>query len=488
MKFEGIQISAELVESFAGVYLSPMYDDAQPVPDFHRECWESYCSDVANVARAAPRGHAKSTALTHDFGLAAACFRYESHILIVSATEDLSMSHLGDISKELHDNEELRADFGIAEFLVDAKSEIIVRCTDGYEFRLIARGAGQKLRGMKWNGRRPGLIICDDMEEDEQVENADRRAKFRKWFMRALMPLGRRGCKIRWHGTILHTESMLSHIMRDKEWDSKLYKAHRAFDDFSEILWPDMWSEERLRKKQREYVQQMDPAGYSQEYLNDPMDSNEAYLRREWFIDMSDDDFESEKIVCAAADFAISTKDRNNRTSITVGGKDRENVVCILDQHVGRWDSTEIVEELFDVYNQWHPDIFWVEDGVIWKALWPVIRKEMQKRDQWINFVAKTPQKDKAARGRAMQRRMRGGGMRWPFEAHWFPGMREELLKFTPHSEATLDDQFDSCAWLMIGFEELSEVEDEDFEEPWEQEMRAADPRHQIGRNQTTGY
>jgi len=276
--------------------------------------------------------------------------------------------------------------------------------------------------------------------------------------------------------------------MRDKEWDSKLYKAHKAFDDFTEILWPQMWSEERLRKKQREYVQQMDPAGYSQEYLNDPMDSNEAYLRREWFIDMSDDDFESEKVVCAAADFAISTKDRNNRTSITVGGKDRENIVSILDQHVGRWDSTEIVEELFDVYNQWHPDIFWVEDGVIWKALWPVIRKEMQKRDQWINFMPKTPSKDKAARGRAMQRRMRGGGMRWPFEAHWFPGMREELLKFTPHSEATLDDQFDSCAWLMIGFEELSEVEDEDFEEPWEQEMRAADPRHQIGRNQTTGY
>ena len=141
-----------------------------------------YCSDHRLVGIAAPRKHAKSTALTHDFVLANVCFQVESHVLVVSATEELALAHLGDIAVELRDNDELRQTFGIKTFQTDSKSEIVVVCNPskdyplGYTFRIIARGAGQKLRGLKWRGRRPGLIICDDMEEDEQVENYDQLA------------------------------------------------------------------------------------------------------------------------------------------------------------------------------------------------------------------------------------------------------------------------------------------------------------------------
>ena len=66
------------------------------------------------------------------------------------------MAHLGDIANELRDNDELRRSFNINKFIVDSKSEIIVRCHPdkeypvGYTFRILARGAGQKLRGLKW--------------------------------------------------------------------------------------------------------------------------------------------------------------------------------------------------------------------------------------------------------------------------------------------------------------------------------------------------
>lgn len=483
-----MHLSAALIESFSGVFLSPLYDDPQPTPECHREWWEMYCSPAANVAIAAPRGHAKSTALTHDFVLAAVCFRFEPHVLIVSATEELAMAHLGDISKELHDNDDLRREFAISSFLVDSKSEIVVRCTDGYEFRIIARGSGQKLRGLKWNGRRPGLIICDDMEEDEQVENADRREKFRRWVLRALMPLGRRGCKIRWHGTILHEDAMLARLMKDKSWTSKLYRAHASFSDFSSILWPEMWSEERLRAKQQEYVEQGDAPGYSQEYLNDPLDATNTYLQREWFLPMRPEDFDSNKIICAAADFAISKKDRANRTSLTVGGKDARNLLHILDQRVDRWDSLEIIQEMFDLQRQYNLDVFWVENGQIWNSLWPMLKKEMQARNIWINFVTRTPITDKASRGRSLQRRMRASGTRWDTQAHWFPGMQEEMMRFTGHSDAALDDQFDSAALLSLGFDDFSQVEDEDLMSEDEADMLYNDPRKSIGRNQVTGY
>ena len=489
-----VALTWELLEGFAGSFLSPMYDDVQPTPQCHREWWEMYCSDVVQIGIAAPRGHAKSTALTHDFGLANVLFRVEPHVLIVSATEELSLGHLGDMAKELRDNDELREAFLIDKFLVDSKGEIIVRCKlqqgeiHPYEFRMIARGAGQKLRGLKWNGRRPGLILCDDMEEDEQVENTDRRAKFRKWVMRALLPLGRRGCKIRWHGTILHEDAMLARIMKDPTWVSRLYKAHEAFDDFSNILWPEMWSEERLVAVRNGFLAQGDPAGYSQEYLNDPFDNTEAYIRKEDLLPMDDEDRKQDKILAVGCDFAVSKKDRANKTSFTIGGKTADNFVHIIDQRAGRWDTLEWMEVMFNIQATHHPEYWFVEDGVIWKSMWPTLKKEMRERDTWMNFVATLPVKDKATRGRPYQKRSRSGAMKYDKEADWWGVYEGIILRFTGTSDAVQDDEFDSTALLVKGFDTVADVEIEDFEDDEYWEMKKADPRVVDGRSSVTGY
>lgn len=167
MNTERVKLTAELLEAFAGIYLSPMYDSPVATPDFHRQGWALYCSDAQYASIAAPRGHAKSTSFTHDYGLATVLFREQDYVIVTSATEDLAIGHLGDIAKELRENEDLIRDFQIEKLLVDSKTDIIVKCLDGHEFRLIAKGSGQKMRGVKWNGKRPGLIIGDDLEEDE---------------------------------------------------------------------------------------------------------------------------------------------------------------------------------------------------------------------------------------------------------------------------------------------------------------------------------
>lgn len=483
-----IALTAELVEAFAGTFLSPMYDDVQPTPQCHREWWELYCRPDPYVGLAAPRGHAKSTALTHDFALASALFRVEPHILIVSATEELALAHLGDIAKELRDNDELRQAFAVEAFVTDSKSEIVVRCTDGYQFRLLARGAGQKLRGLKWGGRRPGLIICDDMEEDEQVENFDRRQKFKKWVMRALLPLGRRQCKIRWHGTILHEDAMLARLMKNKTWTTRLYKAHEGFDDFSAILWPEMWSEQRLRLVRQGYIEEGDAAGYSQEYLNDPFDNSEAFLRKDDFVAMTEDDLAARKKVAVGCDFAVSKADRANKTSFTVGGRDVSNLLHVFDQYSGKWDTLEWIDVMFDIQQKHSPEAFFVEDGVIWKAIAPTLYKEMQLRDCWLNCQPINPIKDKASRGRPLQKRMRAGSMRYNKRAEWYPGYEGVMLRFTGRSDAMQDDEFDSTALLVKGFDLLSELEEEDFIDDEELAFLAQDPRALAGRSAVTGY
>lgn len=483
-----VQLTAELIEAFAGTFLSPRYDNAKPTPQFHREGWKLYASSIKQAGACAPRGHAKTTAFTFDYILAEVSFRVSDYVILIGSTEDKAAEILSNISEELHSNTDLRREFGITGFETETKTDVISICDDGHRFRILARGAEQKIRGAMWNGKRPNLIVCDDMEDDEQVENKDRRSKFRRWFFRAAKQSLSKSGKIRVHGTILHDDSLLARLRKNKAWTFLFYKAHRAYNDFSDILWPAQWNEDALRAIRTEFEEDGDSGGYSQEYLNEPRDNADAYLKKEQFLPMRPEDFEKQKIYYAGADFAVSKADAANRTSFTAGGVDVDNVTHIEGQVVGRWNTLEWVDEMFDFYTRWEPEFFFVEDGVIWKAVYPIILTEMQRRDQFINFVPMTPVKDKGVRGRALQKRMKAGAVRYNKETSWYPGYEDELLKFTGTAQATLDDQFDSTATLMLGIERRPDIDEEDFIEPEEEEILSYNRRLRGHHDTCTGY
>lgn len=486
-------LSADLIEAFAGTFVSPRYDNRAPTPQFHRDAWELYAGKHPQCMVIAPREHAKSTSLTTVYILAEVLFRTSDYVILLGSTEEFAAEQLGNIADELRSNDDIIREFGIDRFLIDSRTDITVQCIDGHTFRILCRGAEQRVRGRLWKGKRPNLLVGDDMEDDEQVENADRRRKFRRWFFRAAkQALGRYG-RTRVHGTVLHDDSLLSQLRKNPSWKHLYLKAHAAFDDFSEILWPEQWPESRLRERRQEFIDAGDAAGYSQEFLNDPLDSSEAFLKREDFRRMEDWDYETAKVVCAAADFAVSKADRANRTSFTIGGKDVDNLLHFLDQRVGRWDPVEWMEIMFAIQERWNPEVFWVEDGVIWKSMKGMIYREMQIRDIRINIEPVLPVKDKATRGRSLQRRMRAGQCRFDKRADWYPGMESELLRFTGFAAATLDDQFDSAALLSRGFDDFAHLEAEDFMDDEERELEAGFLRTRPaatsnGRSSVTGY
>ena len=85
-----LELTAALIESFAGTFLSPKYDNPAPTPQFHREAWELYVSSHPQVMCIAPREHAKSTALTMDYILAEVLFRTSDYVILVGSTEEFA--------------------------------------------------------------------------------------------------------------------------------------------------------------------------------------------------------------------------------------------------------------------------------------------------------------------------------------------------------------------------------------------------------------
>lgn len=472
MKYRPVKLTADLIESFVGTFLSTRYDRPCPTPEFHRKAWALYASDWPRCEVIAPRDHAKSTGLTFGYGMAEMMFRTSDYGIITSSTEELAQEQLSNISEELHENEDLRAEFGPFDFEVDTKTDIIVCCPDGHRFRILAKGAEQRIRGRIWKGKRPNLFLGDDMEDDEQVENADRRRKFRRWLFRAALQALGKGGKARVHGTILHDDAALSRLRRNSAWRHLFFKAHKGFDDFSEILWPERWNEKELRAKRQEFIDDHDASGYAQEFLNEPLDTDDPYLRREDFLSMSDDDRALQQLLAAGWDFAVSTEQSANHSACVVGGKDVANRILVRDVRKGKWHALRLIDEFFLVRERWNNPVQFVEDGVIWKTLWPMVSKEMLRRDKWINFVPLPSVKDKATRGRIMQRHHRAGAMLFDKETDWYPGYEMELLKFREDVEATEDDQFDATSLLCRGFEQMPEVEADDFDTDEEVDFR----------------
>jgi len=352
---------------------------------------------------------------------------------------------------------------------------------------IIAKGAEQKIRGRKWRGKRPDLIVGDDLENDEMVDSEHRRNKFRRWFFNALLPCGSDTCEYRIVGTILHDDSLLQRLIDSSAWTSVVFRAHKAINDFSEKLWPEKFSTERLKSIKKLYEEDGNVDGYSQEYLNEPITEGSEYFSKVDFVpipaDAAGTTIQPRREYYAGVDFAISKDSQANATAIVIGGMTDDRLIDVVDVRTGRWDGKEIIDELFHAHNRYGINLFFLEKGAIEKAIGPFAIDEMHKRGIFLNFQTMPPTTDKVARARSIQGRMRSGGVRFDKNGDWYHHFEAELIRF-PRGKA--DDQVDAFAWLGLGVNEMitANTDLEQYDEDWEEEFG----HEETGRSRTTGY
>jgi predicted phage terminase large subunit-like protein len=503
-------LNAGVIEGLVGSCLLKRFDGQAKIPDCHRQWWELVTGPEKFVAIAAPRSHAKTTAISLSYVLASVLFRNKKFVLLVSDTETQASLFLGSIKQELSENSDIidlfgikRDEKGIVKFKKDTESDIIVEFEDGASFRIIAKGAEQKLRGLIWNGSRPDLIVCDDMENDELVMNKDRREKFRRWFMGALLPCRSTNGEVRIVGTILHMDSMLERLMpkdsdkqtiieglktystRRQMWRSVKYKAHNP--DFTQVLWPERHPADSLRKIRQEYIEQGLPDVYSQEYLNVPIDEARTYFKRSDFLQMGEEDFKKKKNFYVACDLAISEKEKADWTVMGVGGVDEDGVLHIVDIIRDRMDGLEIVNTMLAVQRLREPEVFGIEEGQISKSIGPFLNLAMVEQNTYPTILGLSPHKsDKASRARSIQARMRAGAVKFDKGADWYQTLEDEMMRFPRDRH---DDQVDAMAYLGLIVDRMyaAPTKEEMAEEEHERDLEDSGLNNQ-GRNEWTGY
>lgn len=391
----------------------------EEAPTFHREITDimnevSVDKVNAKIAAAAPRSHAKSTYLSKAFPVHEIVYRKRKYTIIISETPAVSKANMEWIRNQLKYNRKLRADFGPLlspkdqSNITDNSEAFIAWHPDGDSRKQIAlveaASTGQALRGRNWNGTRPDLIVCDDLEDARPGGNAstpEQRQKLRDWFSQTVMPLGdpkgKRTAFV-YMGTTVHHSALLMNVLYNRsDFTSKVYRAIIEHPQRQ-----DLWEQCRLIYVERENPNRLDDAkafyseneaemlrgsrvlwpevqplwklmtwkwdngskAFNTEYMNNPIDEESMIFNPELFTYYEGvyTDFDHETYdISMGVDFAMG-KERGDYSAITVVAKHKQNgSMYVIDSYGERVKPTEFIKVIVDKVLLYEPDVIAAE-------------------------------------------------------------------------------------------------------------------------------
>ncbi|MGD8452780.1 MAG: hypothetical protein PVJ57_13255 [Phycisphaerae bacterium] len=395
----------------------PDYFSADPAP-FHVELMGDL-EDPARrlIARIAPRGHAKSTCAALAYPLWCLCEQRRRNIVIITHESSLARQFVRDIRTELEANELLLERYG--DLAVDAPpapagrkrkrttrgkwtEEKFTTCSG---LTVQAKGSGASFRGTRVGPQRPDLIICDDIEKDEEMASADSRQKLEYWLRRVVMPALSPDGQLIVVGSLIHHDSLLARL-RDRRrfprWDYKVYRAIEARQAengqwYRVALWPGRWPLERLEEERA----RIGTLAFEQEYMANPIDDSIRVFPQKWLRRYDPVELETRGdslVTLMAADPATGAAD-GDFFALWIGSLDLSTgIIYTRELTIERIGIVEQVRRIESAALRWRPVKIGIETAAYQVALKDVLDDNSRRRRLYLPIVGLVTTANKVAR------------------------------------------------------------------------------------------
>jgi predicted phage terminase large subunit-like protein len=185
---------------------------------------------------AIPRNHGKSTIVSFLTPLHLILFKRIRFILLLSASDDLAVALMNDIKAELTNNDAIIEDFGELKSSEKWSAQEIWTNSDCC---IMARGILGTLRGIKWKGLRPQLVLGDDLVTDSMAESESKMEKVKNLFKESVLNLGDSYSNYLVVGTTVSESDIVSNLLDESTTGWKKVRK-QAVIRFSDAL--DLWS------------------------------------------------------------------------------------------------------------------------------------------------------------------------------------------------------------------------------------------------------
>jgi len=428
-------------------------------PQFHAELYQLALAENPRKCVVCPRGFGKSTTLTFVYILYCILFQRQKFIVIVSDSHSQAKLFLEAIADELRYNDKLRRIFG--DLTTDQWSQEAI--TTSTNIRLIAKGSGQKLRGLKYHEHRPTLMLFDDIENDEAVATPEQRLKLKRWFYGAALPALATNGQAFIVGTILHEDSLLNNVFEnDATFIHKKYTAVPAPDT---SLWPEHHPYDSLMRTKASLSEQGLSEQWAQEYMCQAVNPETAEFKSTDFTyynahsvstsssrtTLTINNVTTPLNVTIALDPSMGRSSRADYSAIVVLGAAPDNHVYVLDVVRQRLSPDKLIDALFDTVIRYQPLAVRIETNGFQYMLAREIYDAQRRRNVHFRIEEYKSTTNKEVRIRSMVPAVRSGSLVFPERAnaiHDSNDLLDELIMF-PKSKH--DDASDACEAALSG-------------------------------------
>ena len=341
---------------------------------------------------AAPRGNAKTTLLARLYVLWRIIRRDTKFAALIQDSTEQAEQSVEVVKIELEDNPRLAGDF--PDITGPGRTWKNGEITTRNRIKIKAYGSGKRIRGANWMGRRPDLIIIDDLENDENVRTKAQREKLYRWFTNAVLKLGPPdgSAQTLMIGTIMHSDAVLVRVSRrpdfyftkfravihfpehmdlweewerifrlDQEAAGTFYRDRKSgMDKAARVLWPGVQPLYELMCERA-----VDREAFSMEMQNEPLDPESRKFPPENFTFFTD---LPRMVLCVGALDPALGKTTGDYTGIVVLGKDENNKAYVLEADIARYAPIKAVERILH-YQKKYGCVRWGVENVAFQAM-----------------------------------------------------------------------------------------------------------------------
>jgi hypothetical protein len=369
----------------------------------HRQILDLVDAGQPKSVIAAPRGLGKTSIML--YGLASRHILFESRrfIIYLSNSADNAMLQTDSLKHELLSNQMVRKFFG---------SIKVKRLEEEYEEQfskkawvttggtlVLPRGAGQQIRGLLYHGRRPDLIIIDDLEDKAEIMSDYIRKKNKEWFHSDVVK-----CISRYDNdysfvyidTLKHEDALLQDLLDANDWKSL---CQSVCDDDGNSYAPQFMSTEQIKVEMEEHREKGILDVFYREMRNIPIATETATFKAEYFkyytegikqltIEDSEEKIDTDNLLnVVIVDPAKEPQLHNADTAIVGIGIDRTSKkIFIRDIVSGKLYPDQMYKEAFQMVFRLRAMVLAVEVTSLHQFISQPIENEMRVQNVFAQY------------------------------------------------------------------------------------------------------
>jgi len=280
------------------------------------------------------------------------------------------------------------------------------------------RGAGQKMRGTRIMGKRPNIILLDDIENDENVESKESREKLKNWFFNAVIPaVNPNKYEVDFIGTPIHADALLLNLLEGKGDDEFFKDFEFSFiqlpaaenlttaiikgtsDEELVSAWSDRFTTKYIRTMYGLYASQNKLTSFWQEFQLQVAPKENLLFDTDKIRRFRAEDIKAQLsgfTYYVSADLAISEKSSADYTVIVVIGVNENNDWFLVDGFMGRIKPDKTIDKIFDFVKMYRPYSVVLEKVAFQTSMKTFIEREMVRRGVYfgIDMVSRPSHKN----------------------------------------------------------------------------------------------